>query len=80
MRFSLGKIFLAVQSITLFLILLDFSFSEQIFRLDTPWFISLSIIYPLIFFIGESFYLKPKLIFSFSKILKFGFKKILNSV
>ncbi len=72
MRFSLGKLFFIVQSITLFLIFLDFRFSDQIYKLEKPWLISLSLIYPIIFFSGESFFLKPKIKFSFSKI--FGVK------
>ena len=75
MSFSLGKLFIIVQSFTLFLIYLEFRYSEQIFRLERPGLISLSLIYPIIFFVGESFFLKSKIIFSFSKTLGLTFRR-----
>ena len=75
MGFTLGKLFIVVQTLTLFLIFLDYRFSEKIFKLDNPWFISFALLYPLIFFVGESFFLKPKYNINIKKILTLVFKK-----
>lgn len=75
MGFTLGKLFIVVQTLTLFLIFLDYRFSEQIFKLDNPWFISFALLYPLIFFVGESFFLKPKYNINIKKILTLVFRK-----
>ena len=86
MSFTLGRLFIIVQTLTLFLIFLDFRLSEQTFKLDNSWFISFALLYPIIFCVGESFFLKPKSTFNIKKFvglsfktnIKFNFKALIN--
>ena len=58
MNFTLGKFFLIIQSITLFLIFLDFKYSEYNFFVEDPSLLFLPFFYALMFLFGEGYYLK----------------------